>query len=281
MKLATCSEPWRDVPIEEVITTVGKLGFDGLELAHFTIADHVGDISADRRKTMVKTAEDAGIELIGLHWLFVSPKGLHLTCPDDKVRQQAADYLKALADFCGDLGGKVMTFGSPGQRNIEEPTTFEEGWKRARDVWSSCADHFASRDVTLCIEALAPAETNFIQTLDESTRMADEIGHPNIDVMIDCKAMSSMPDGVIGTIERFGGRAKHFHANESAGKGAGMPVGDNEPPRLDFVAMMRALKASGYDRYVSLEPFDYSPDPTTVAETGLRTLKEALAATHG
>lgn len=276
MRLATCSEPWRDLAIEDVFATAAELGFEGVELAPFTLAEHVDQISADRRKRIVRAAADAGVEIVGLHWLFVSPKGLHLTTPDAAVRRQSSDYLKALVDFCGDVGGNVMVFGSPKQRSIEPPVTLEEGWKRAKEVWASAGDTLAARGVTLCLEALAPAETNFINTVEQAARMADEIGHPNIDIMLDCKAMSSMPDGVIGSIRRFGHRAKHFHANEAAGKGVGMPLGEDEPPGLDFKAIMKALVESGFDRWVSVEPFDYKPDPTTVARTAIRTLKEAL-----
>ena len=102
LKMATCTEPWRDRPIEDVIRLAGELGFDGVELAHFTIADDVREITPDHRRRMVQAASDAGIEIVGLHWLFVSPKGLHLTTPDADVRQKATDYLKHLADFCGD-----------------------------------------------------------------------------------------------------------------------------------------------------------------------------------
>ncbi|MBP7934420.1 MAG: sugar phosphate isomerase/epimerase [Phycisphaerae bacterium] len=278
MRLATCSEPWRDSAIEDVFATAAEIGFDGVELAPFTMADHVAEIPPSRRKQIVKAAGDAGVEIVGLHWLFVSPKGLHLTTPDASVRQRSADYLKALVDFCGDVGGTVMVFGSPKQRSIEPPVTFEEGWKRAKEVWASAGDTLAARGVTLCLEALAPAETNFINTIEQAARMADEIGHPNIDIMLDCKAMSSMPEGVIGTIRRFGRRAKHFHANEAAGKGVGMPIGEGEPAGLDFKAVMKTLVESGFDRWVSVEPFDYKPDPTTVARTAIRTLREALAA---
>ncbi len=278
LKIATCTEPWRDQPIEDVIRLAGELGFDGVELAHFTIADDVREISADRRREMARAASEAGIEIVGLHWLFVSPKGLHLTTPDAEVRQKAADYIKHLADFCGDLGGRVMIFGSPKQRSTEPPNTFEEGWKRAKEVFLTTGDTLAARDVTLCIEALAPAETNFVNTLDEATRLADEIGHPNIDVMLDTKAMSFMPEGVLTTIQRFGARAKHFHANEAGGKGVGMPIGPNEPAAIDFKQAVAALVATGYHRWISLEPFDYSPDPTTVARTGLKVIQEALAA---
>src|SRR5690606_16854627 len=99
-----------------------------------------------------------------------------------------------------------------------------------------------------CIEALAPKETNFINTADEAARLADEIGHPGVDIMLDTKAMSSMPDGVEGTIRKFGRRARHVPANEPSGKGAGMPPTTGDPAGVDFKAALKALKDTGYDR---------------------------------
>lgn len=276
MKFATCNEPWRDTPIEEVFRIAARLGFEGVEIAPFTLAERVEQIPASRRREMAQAARDSGVEIVGLHWLFVSPKGLHLTTPDAAVRRQSADYVKALADFCADLGGKVMIFGSPKQRSVEAPSTFQEAWQRARDVFASCADHLGARGVTLCIEALSPRETNFLNTAEEAARMADEIGHPNVDIMLDTKAIASMPDPIETTIRRFGRRARHFHANEPSGKGAGMPAGEGDLPHVSFETILTALAAAGYDRWVSLEPFDYAPDPTTVAEVGLNTLRQAL-----
>lgn len=278
MKLATCNEPWRDLPVEQVCEIAAQLGFDGVEIAPFTLAADVTDIPVSRRRSVSQAAADAGVKIVGLHWLFVSPPGLHLTTPDRAVRDRSVDYLKRLADLCRDLGGGVMVFGSPKQRSFEPPVTAAEAWKRAREVWASCADHLAERDVTLCIEALSPKETNFINTLDEAVQMADEIGHPHVDIMLDCKAMSAMPGGVVDTIKRFGARARHFHANEPAGKGVGMAVDPQEPAGLDFTDVIRELRASGYDRWVSVEPFDYLPDPTTVAATAIRVLREAMKA---
>ena len=79
------------------------------------------------------------------------------------------------------------------------------------------------------------------------------------------------------TIRKFGRRSKHVHVNQPSGKGVGMPAGEGDLPHLDFKPVMSALADVGYERWVSLEPFDYNPDPTTVAEVGLRTLKAATA----
>ena len=86
--------------------------------------------------------------------------------------------------------------------------------------------------------------------------------------MLDCKAMSSMPEGIEGTILRHGKEAGHFHANQPDGKGPGMG-------EVEFQPILSALEESGYEGWVSTEPFDYKPDPMTVARTALNTLREA------
>lgn len=279
MKFATCNEPWKGVPIEEIFRIAARLGYGGVEIAPFTLGDDVNQISSARRREITRAAADAGIHIVGLHWLLVSPPGMHITTPDAALRRRTAEYIKSLVHFCADLGGKVMIHGSPKQRSIEPPTTFQEAWKRAQEVFADCAATCAERGVTICLEALGPKETNFINTAEEAARMADEIGHPNIDIMLDVKAMSTMPGGIVETVRRFGGRARHFHANEPCGKGIGMPLTAEEGTNVEMRPVLKALADSGYNGWVSVEPFDYNPNPTTVAEVGLRTLKAAIAPT--
>lgn len=269
-KYALCSEVF-STPLSETIAQVAMAGFDGIEIAPFNAADSVEEVSAQQRLELREQAEGAGLEIVGLHWLLVSPKGLHLTTEDSAIRARTASYLQALARFCSDLGGKVMIFGSPKQRNLEEGADPRAGFERAaealKDVGRTCED----LGVKLLIEALSPTETNFLQTIEEAIELRDAIASPGIGYMLDCKAMSSMPEGIEGTILRHGKDAGHFHANEPDGKGPGM--GD-----VDFAPILSSLAASGYDGWVSTEPFDYKPDPATVAAAALKTLREAADA---
>ncbi|MEM7235145.1 MAG: sugar phosphate isomerase/epimerase family protein [Planctomycetota bacterium] len=253
----------------EYFEHVARLGFEGIEIAPFNVAEDVNDISADRRQDLRNRAADAGIEIVGLHWLLVSPKGLHLTRGDDAIRAKTVAYLQSLAKLCADLGGNVMILGSPAQRNLEDGVTYEAAFERAaaglKEVGKACGDC----GVQLCLEPLNPKETNFLQTVEEALQLAKAIDHPNVGYMLDCKAMSGMPKGIEGTTREHGARAGHFHTNDPSGKGPGM--GD-----LEFGPVLAALKDSGYEGWVSSEPFDYEPDSETVARTALETLKAAL-----
>lgn len=266
-KYALCSEVF-STPLDETIASIAEAGFDGIEIAPFNAGESVEDVGPEERALLRQQAADAGIEIVGLHWLLISPPGLHLTTEDSSVRKQTTSYLQALARFCSDLGGKVMIFGSPKQRNLAEGDDRRTALERAagvlREVGATCED----LGVQLLIEALSPMETNFIQTIEEALELRDAIDSPGIGYMLDCKAMSSMPEGIEGTILRHGKAAGHFHANQPDGKGPGMG-------EVEFEPILSALKESGYEGWVSTEPFDYKPDPMTVARAALNTLREA------
>ena len=266
-KYALCSEVF-STPLDETIASIAEAGFDGIEIAPFNAGESVEDVAPGERALLRQQAADAGIEIIGLHWLLISPPGLHLTTEDSSVRKQTTSYLQALARFCSDLGGKVMIFGSPKQRNLAEGDDRRTALERATGVLREVGATCENLGVQLLIEALSPMETNFIQTIEEALELRDTIDSPGIGYMLDCKAMSSMPEGIEGTILRHGKAAGHFHANQPDGKGPGMG-------EVEFEPILSALKESGYEGWVSTEPFDYKPDPMTVARAALNTLREA------
>ena len=262
-----CNEIFQ-LPIEQTIRRVAALGYDGIEIAPFTIADSVDDIPSRRRKEILRAAEDAGIEVVGLHWLLASPRGLHITTPERAVRQRTVRYLQSVIHFCADLGGKVLVFGSPEQRNVLPGDDHSSATSRLAEGVREVTEVCAERNVLLLLEPLNPIETNILQTVEEARALADQISHPQVGYILDCKAMSGMPKGIIGTIEEHGKTAGYFHANEPNGLAPGM--GD-----LDFRPILSALKESGYNGWISTEPFNYEPDPTTVARTALETLRRA------
>jgi sugar phosphate isomerase/epimerase len=108
MKISVCNELFEGWDIEKTFDYAAQLGYDGVELAPFTMGETALDISAGARKRIRKAAETAGIEIVGLHWLLVKPEGLYINHPDSAIRKKTQDYLKALIDLCGDLGGKIL-----------------------------------------------------------------------------------------------------------------------------------------------------------------------------
>src|SRR5581483_3820076 len=123
MRYAICNETFEGWDHERVCRTAAELGYTGLEVAPFTLAPRITDVTLECRHTLRRQAEDAGLQIIGLHWLLAKTEGFMLTSPDAAVRQRTADYLGDLARCCRDLGGDLMVFGSPAQRRIPQGAT--------------------------------------------------------------------------------------------------------------------------------------------------------------
>jgi sugar phosphate isomerase/epimerase len=261
MKIAICNELFEGWPIEKVFEYAAQLGYDAVELAPFTLAETAGDISPSERKKIVAAAKAAGVEIAGLHWLLVKPEGLYINHPDKEIRKKTQNYLKQVIDLCGDLGGKVLVHGSPNQRNIQEGWDPAETWKRARQTFEICTQAAEKRGVLYCLEALTTADTNFINTFDQALEMVNEIGHPNFQTMFDCRSISAsstsdLPQVLEKALQT--GKLRHIHVNDPNGRGPGFG-------NLQFAPLLKVLLESNYAEYISVEVFDFNPDPRTIA----------------
>ena len=100
MRYAICNETFEGWDHARICRTVADFGYEGLELAPFTLAAKITDVSAEQRRELRRHAEECGLQIIGLHWLLAKTEGLQLASPDDSVRQATADYLVELARCC-------------------------------------------------------------------------------------------------------------------------------------------------------------------------------------
>jgi sugar phosphate isomerase/epimerase len=268
-RFAICNELFEGWAFDRVCRYVKSVGYDGLELAPFTLAPTVIELTAGRRTELRQQAADAGVELVGLHWLLAGTSGLHLTSADPDVRARTAEYLVALAEATRDLGGTLMVFGSPKQRSLQDGVSWDQAFEHAAEVFRAAMPGVAARGVRICMEPLDPGETNFINTCAEGMRLVEAVAHPQFVLHLDVKAMSSERTPVPDLIERYAPRTGHFHANDPNRRGPGFG-------EVDFVPIFAALRKSGYGGWVSVEVFDYSPDPETIASKSLAYMRESL-----
>jgi sugar phosphate isomerase/epimerase len=271
VRFAICNELFEGWDWQRVCRFVKSAGYDGLEVAPFTLGSKPTEIPAQELSALRQQATDAGVQVIGLHWLLAKTEGLHLTSPDAAVRERTARYFVDLAKLCEALGGTLMVLGSPKQRSLLPGVTREQAFEFAADTLTRAMPEVASHGVTLCLEPLSPAETDFMNTCAEATPLIERIGHPNVKLHLDVKAMSSESASVETLIRRYGASAGHFHVNDTNLKGPGF--GDT-----DFVPLFKAIEESGYDGWISVEVFDYKPDPEAIATGSVEYMKRCLEA---
>lgn len=267
-KFALCNEAYGSgVDFADVCRRIKSHGYDGIEIAPFTLAEDIRELSGDARSEIRKTAAGEGLEIVGLHWCLRSPAGLHVNTREQAVRERTGAFYRELIRFCAELGGKVMVHGSPAQRNWEPGEPYQAAFARTVEFFASCMPVAEDCGVDVLIEPLAHNETNMINRAQDGRELIEAVGSGNFGLHLDVKAMCGAEyESPAAVIRKFGHLMRHFHANDPDGRGPGLGTVDHAP-------IAAALKALDYKGWVSVEVFDYTPDPDTVAAQGMVCLR--------
>ena len=278
MRFAICQEMFEGWEWERQCELIAEIGYTGIEAAPFALTSSIYDLAADRRVELRRQAEAHGLQIIGLHWLLAKTEGLYLTSPEASVRNATRDYGIALGDACADLGGELMVFGSPAQRNLLEGVSRDEAMGYAAEVLAGALPRLAERGISICMEPLTSNETDFILTCAEAVELIERVesatGVENFRLHQDVKAMVGQEtDPVPVLVHRHADRLGHFHVNDTNLLGPGMG-------ETDFVPILGALEEIEYEGWVSVEVFDYEPGAEQIARTSYANLQQALAASR-
>ena len=199
-------------------------GYDGLEIAPFTLSDAPEQISTAEAARIRRVVEASGLVVTGLHWLLVKPEGLSLTDPDAAVRTRTLAVMTHLIGLCAELGGAVLVHGSPKQRQIAQGETHAIALARLQDGLAQVALAAARAGVIYCIEPLSQRETALVNTIAEAAELVRSIDHPNLRTMIDCSAAGlTETDSIPALIDRWlpTGLIAHVQVNDPNRRGPG------------------------------------------------------------
>lgn len=262
MKLSLCNEVVRDLTFAEQCRLARELGYDGIEVAPFTLGEQPHRLPPASRRQVRAQAEAEGLTITGLHWLLVTPEGLSITAPDPQVRARTLDVMRGLIELCTDLGARYLVHGSPKQRAVPDGESVSEAADRASETFAAVAPDAEAAGVIYCIEPLAASETRLFNTVDEAVRLVDQVGSPALQAMIDvCAAAQTETLPVPDLVDHWlpGGRIGHVHLNDPNRRAPGQGA-------LRFGPILDALRRHDYQGWCGVEPFVYEPDgPTTAA----------------
>jgi len=260
-----------DLPMLEVLK---KVGFDGVEIPVF------GGEVAEFEK-VGKAIKDNGL---GCTSVTVIPDEEHNPVSADAAhRQGGVDHLKWAIECSAALGSDVLCgpFYQPlGVFTGEGPT--EEEKQRAAEVHKQVADDAAAANVALSLEFLNRFECYFLNTMADAAAYVKRVGHPNVGVLYDTFHANIEEQDPVGVITKYSDAINHIHISENdrgtPGKG-----------HIDWPGTFKAIRSSGYDKWLVIEAFgralpdlaaatrvwrDFFPSRESVYTEGLAFIKE-------
>ena len=268
---AMCNEAFEGRRFADACRAIREAGYSGIEIAPFTLAADPREITAGMRREYRDAMASEGLTFAGLHWLMVSPKGLHLTAPDAALRERSWGHIRNLVDLCAGLGpGGAMVLGSPRQRSVTGGLSREQATQYLADGLSGIGPHAAVCGVTVLLEALPANQCDVVGTLAEAVDVVQQVASPGVRTMFDVHNAIDETEPHDALVERYFEFIRHIHVNELDGRHCG--AGD-----YDFKPLLAALGRLGYTGWISLEAFDFSPGAERLAQESLRYLEQEIA----
>ena len=266
-----CNEVFEKWDFASACKAIRKAGYSGIEIAPFTLAEDPATVTQAKRRDYRCAIESEGLKFVGLHWVMVSPKGLHVTAPDAALRKKSWQHIANLIDLCADLGPDgVVVFGSPKQRGTTGGLSREEATRHFIEGIVSVAPRAEERGVSVLIEALSPGQCDVINSLDEAAALVRQVGSPAVRTMFDCHNAIDEVEPHAVLVERHYDVIRHIHVNELDGRHCGTGT-------YDFKPVLDVLRRRRYPGWISLEAFDFSYGPEKIAGDSLRYLESQIA----
>ena len=268
VQIAVCNELFGALDFGRSCDLSAEAGFDGIEIAPFTVASRSGVPSSETARSIRRSLAESGLRFAGLHWLLARPDGLNVTTADASLRRRSWAHVEALLQFAGELGGGNLILGSPKQRSFASGSR-GEAVERFVEGIIAVSDVAVETGCRILIEALPARVTNFVNTIAEARRVAELAGHPAVGIMFDFHNVDDESESAPALIRRHGAALGHVHLNTNDG---GAPTPDDAPA---FAPAFEALRETDYRGWVSLEIFTEPAQPSAVL-AGVRDFLQAV-----
>jgi sugar phosphate isomerase/epimerase len=271
-RFSVCNEIYKNFEFRDACQRMKRLGYEGIEIAPFTLAESPRDVSPSDRQEYRRIMAEEGLSFVGLHWLMVSPEGLHVTTADREQRARSWQHIHDLIDLCADLGQHgVMVFGSPKQRSTVGGMSPREAVAIFTEELAKVAPHAQGQGVRILVEALPSNQSDVINTLAEALAIVEQINNPAVQTMFDTHNAVDETEPHVELIARHIRHIAHVHVNEMDGREPGTG-------NYNFGSLLETLIRLNFNGWVSLEAFDFSRDPDIVAGGSIDYLRKVLPA---
>jgi sugar phosphate isomerase/epimerase len=275
MNLAYSSNAYRRWPVEHAIERVAAVGYRGIEL----MADvpHLWPPSvSDRHIEEVRgRLGEAGLEVSNVNAFMMNavrdfwhPSWIE---PDAAFRRRRVEHTIDSLRMAKKLGARCITTEPGG------PLPADMSRERAMDLFiAGLNEALAVAEEAGVLLLVEPEPDLLIENAAQFRELAERIRSPMFGLNFDVGHSYCVRDPLPGTIASLAGLTRHYHLEDIAAS----RVHEHLIPghgAIDFDAVLRGIKATGYDGWLTVELYPYLDDPDAAGREALEYLTPLIA----
>lgn len=237
--------------IETSIKRVAKFGYDAIEM--------LGEPDQFDTSEVNRLCLGEGIVVSSICSIFTAERDM--IHPDQKVRDNAMDYVKKVLDFAAAMEAEKVIISTQACGKITPLAEPEQEMAWALENVTKAADHAKPLGITLCLESWNRYETYMADSLEKVSKIARAVNRSNVGIMGDTFHMNIEEADMAASIRAYADQLVHFHLADSnrAAPGKG---------HIDFLPIMQALKDIEYSGYLVFELLPGGGDPFASLRAG-------------
>ena len=252
MKIAISNIAWQVEEEEAIAEIMQELDIKGVEIAPtkiwkspLTAAD--GEIESYRNFWQSRE-----IQIVAMQALLYGRPDLTIF-QDAQKRRETFEYISGMIQLGSKLGARVLVFGSPKNRRIDD-LKLEEAGEIALSFFYDLGEVAAKHGVMFCIEPNPTAyNCNFITNSSQGLELVTKTNSEGFGLHLDAAGMTLSEEAIEPALKQSFSRLCHFHISEPyLGQ-----VGDGKVDHQTFANTLRSLN---YENWTSIEMRAQSPE---------------------
>jgi sugar phosphate isomerase/epimerase len=191
--------------------------------------------------------------------------------PDLHYRRIRIDHTIRSLTLARELGARCITTEPGGP--VEPGGSWSAALKLFVEHIKPVAEHAEKEGVLLLVE---PEPGLLIETADQFLEFMQHVDSPAVGLNFDIGHSYCVGDDPAPTIKRVAKYVRHFHLEDIAATRVHHHLVPGEGA-IDFAATFRAIRAIGYNGWVTIELYPYVDDPDGAARTALERVSKIMA----
>ena len=191
--------------------------------------------------------------------------------PDRHYRQVRIDHTKRALTLARELGARCITTEPGGP--VEKGASWSAALKLFVEGLKPVLEHAEKEGVLLLVE---PEPDLLIEKADQFLELMKHVSSPALGLNFDIGHFYCVGDDPATTVPRLAAYTRHYHLEDIAATRVHHHLVPGEGA-IDFPATLRAIRATGYDDWITIELYPYVDDPDAAARTAFERISPLIS----